>query len=88
MRAESAGQFADALHRLSSPRSLTMSVAPNSVGQRNPVGMAAEDDDPLGAEALRGDHAAQSDGAVADHRCRLSRARHALPGARRDGPST
>jgi len=30
------------------------------------VGVAAEDDDLLGAEALGGDHAAQADGAVAD----------------------
>ncbi len=34
--------------------------------ERDPVGVPAEDDDLLGAEALRGDHAAEADGAVAD----------------------
>jgi hypothetical protein len=33
--------------------------------------MAAEDDDPLGAETLRGDHAAEADGAVSDDGQRL-----------------
>src|SRR5205085_12077379 len=35
--------------------------------ERGPLVMAAENDDPLGAETLRGDHAAQPDGAVSDH---------------------
>jgi len=35
-------------------------------------GVAAEQEDPLGTESLRGDHAAQPDGAVADHSDRLA----------------
>ena len=50
----------------SSPRSLTTSVAPNSLRERDPVGVAAHDDDLLGPEALGGDDAAQADRAVAD----------------------
>ena len=34
--------------------------------QCDPVGVAAHDDDLLGAEALRRDHAAKADGAIAD----------------------
>ena len=56
----------------SSPRSLTTSVAPNSFAERDPVGVAAEEDDLLGAEPLGGDHAAQADGAVADDGHRLA----------------
>ena len=62
----------------SSPRSLTISVAPNSCGERDPVLVVAEHDDPLGAEPLRRDHAAQADGAVADDR-------HGLAGANLGG---
>ena len=39
--------------------------------QRNAIGVAAEDDDLLAAEPLRGDHAAEPDRAVADDRDRL-----------------
>ena len=52
-----------------------MSVAPNSRAERDPVRVAAEDDDPLRAQPLRGDHPAQPDGAVADDGHRLARAR-------------
>jgi hypothetical protein len=41
-------------------------------GERDPVGVPAEDDDLLGAEALGGDDAAESDGAVANDRDLLS----------------
>ena len=52
--------------------------------------MAAHDDDLLGAEALGGDHAAQADGAVANHRDALARAdrggnRRVVPGAHHVG---
>ena len=40
--------------------------------QRGPLGVAAEQEDPLGAETLRRDHTAQPDGAVADHGDRLA----------------
>ena len=50
----------------SSPRSSTMSVAPNSARHLLAVGVAAEGDDPLGAEPLGGQHGGQADGAVAD----------------------
>src|SRR5207302_7946898 len=36
--------------------------------ERYPVRVAAEEDDPVGAQALGGDDAAQADGAVADDR--------------------
>jgi hypothetical protein len=48
--------------------------------ERNPLGVVAEQDDPVGAAALRGDHAAETDGAVADDGDRFSR-----PGLGRDG---
>ena len=59
----------------SSPRSSTMSVAPNSRGQRLPVGVTAEGDDPLGAQLLRGQDAEQADRAVTHHSDRLARPR-------------
>jgi hypothetical protein len=40
--------------------------------ERDPVGVTAEEDDPLRAETLGGDHAAKSDGAVSDDRDRLA----------------
>ena len=49
-------------------------MAPNSRAERDPVGVAAEQDDLLGAEPLGGDHAAQADGAVADDGDRPARA--------------
>jgi hypothetical protein len=42
--------------------------------QRNPVRVAAENDDLLRAEAPGGDHPAQADGAVTDHGDRFSAA--------------
>ena len=51
VRAQAAGQLATR-STASSPRSLTMSVAPNSRAERDPVRVAAEEDDLLGAEPL------------------------------------
>ena len=45
-----------------------MSVAPNSRASGLAVGVAAEGDDPLGAEPLGGEHGREADGAVADDR--------------------
>ena len=65
--AEAAGELAHALDRL-------VAALADDVGraelprERDPVGVAAEQDDLLGAEALRGDHAAEADRAVADDR--------------------
>jgi hypothetical protein len=42
--------------------------------QRDPIGMATEDDDLLSAEAPGGDDAAQADGAVSNNGHRLPRA--------------
>ena len=67
MDAEAVREVAHALDRL-------LAALAHHVGcaelpcECNPVRMAAEDDDLLGAETLRGDHAAQTDGAVADDR--------------------
>ena len=57
----------------SSPRSLTMSVAPNSLASaiRSDDG---PEDDLLGAETPSGDHPAQADGAVPDDGRGLARA--------------
>ncbi len=63
----------------SSPRSLTMSVAPNALRQRDPSGMAAQQDDLLGAETPGGDHATQTDGAIPDDGHGLARADLAQP---------
>ena len=60
MDAEAVGELADALDRL-------LAAFAHHVGgaerprQRDPVGMAAEEDDLLGAPAPGGDHAAQAD---------------------------
>jgi hypothetical protein len=48
-------------------------VAPNSRPERNPLGVVAEQDDLLGAKALGCDHAAETDGAVADDGDRFPR---------------
>ena len=48
-------------------------VGAQLAGEVGSVPVVAEDDDPLGAEPLGGDHAAESDGPVADHRHRLAR---------------
>ena len=57
----------------SSPRSVTMSVAPYSQGELLPWLVAAHRDDPFGAELFGGEHAEQSDRAIADHGDRLAR---------------
>ena len=63
--AEAVGELADALDRL-------LAALADDIGrtevlrQRDAVVVTAKDDDLLGAEALRGDDAAQTDGAVAD----------------------
>ena len=73
VRAEAAGQLSHALDRL-------LAALADDVGraellrQCDPVRVAAEQDDLLGAEALRGDHAAEADGAVADDGDGLARA--------------
>ena len=57
----------------SSPRSVTMSVAPNSRASCLPRLVAAHRDDPLGAHLLRREHAEQTDRAVADDDDRRAR---------------
>jgi hypothetical protein len=57
----------------SGPRSLTTGGA-ELARERDPLGVAAEDDDLLCVEPLGGDHAAEADGAVADDGCGLARA--------------
>ena len=78
--AEPAGQLPDALDRLLAAL-LDDLVAPNSRPSAVRVAVAAEQDHPLGAEPLGGDHAAEPDRAVADHGHRLAR-----PDPRRDAP--
>jgi hypothetical protein len=74
VRAETVCQFANALDGL-------LATLANDIGgsellpERDPLGVVAKQDDPLGAEPLRGDHAAEVDGAVADDGDRLRRAR-------------
>ena len=79
--AEAVGQFAHALDRLLAALADDVRCA-ELLGERDPVGMTAEEDDPLGAEPLRGDHAAEADGAVADDGRRLCPARPARRGRR------
>ncbi len=67
MGAEAVGQLLHALDRLVAAFLDDVRRA-ELPGQRDPVLVVAEHDDPLGAEPLRGDHAAQADGAVADDR--------------------
>ena len=71
MDADAAGELAHALDRLVAALAHDVGGA-ELARQRDPVGVAAEDDDLLGAEALGGDHAAQADGAVADDGHRLA----------------
>ena len=67
------GELAHALDRLVS--SLADDVRrPELARERDPVRVPAEEDDLLGAEALRGDHAAEADSAVSDDSDGLSRA--------------
>ncbi len=70
MDAEAVGEFAHALDGLLA--SLAHEVGRAELSrQRDPVGMAPEDDDLLGAETPGGDDAAQADGAVTDNGHRL-----------------
>src|SRR5215208_5033956 len=71
--AEAPGELAHALDGLLAPLAHHVRGA-ELPGQGDPVGVATEDDDLLGAEALGGDHRAQADGPVADDG-------HALPRA-------
>ena len=67
MNPEAAGQLADSRDRLLPALAHDVRRA-EFFRQRDPVGMAAQDDDLLGAETAGGDDATQADGAVADHR--------------------
>ena len=58
-------QLADALDRFLAALAHDVGGA-ELLAERDPLRVVAEQDDPLGAEPLRGDHAAQPDGAVAD----------------------
>jgi hypothetical protein len=65
--AEAACELPDALDRFLAPLAHDVGRA-ERLRERDPVGMTAEDDDLLRAEASGGDHAAEPDGAVADDR--------------------
>src|SRR5271169_5608064 len=67
MDAEAAGELAHALDGLVATLADDVGRA-EVLRQRDPVRVPAEDDDLLRAEALRGDHAAETDRAVADDR--------------------
>jgi hypothetical protein len=69
--AEAVGELAHALNGLVAALADDVGRAELS-RQRDPGGVAAEDDDLLGAEAPRGDHPAQADSAVTDDGDRLS----------------
>jgi hypothetical protein len=80
-----AGEFVDALDRVLAALGDDVGGAVLA-GERDAVGVAAHDDDLLGAEALGGDHRARADGAVADDRGALARRdlgddRGVMPGA-------
>jgi hypothetical protein len=63
--AEAVGELPDALDCLVASLAHDVGCA-ELLREGNPVGMAAHDDDLVGAEAAGGDDAAQADGAVAD----------------------
>ena len=73
MRTVAAGELAHALDRLVATLAHHISGA-KVARERDPVGMPADDDDPFRAEALRGNHAAQTNCAVSDYCNGLSRA--------------
>jgi len=73
VHAEAAGQFAHAFDRFLATLADDIGRA-ELLRQFDAIFMAAHDDDLLGAQAFRGDHAAQADRAVADHRCGLAAA--------------
>ena len=81
VRAETAGQLADALDGLVAALADDVRGA-ELARQRDAVGVAAEQDDLLGPETLRGDHPAQPDGAVADDGRDLARRDAGGDGAR------
>ena len=65
VRAEAVRELADALDSLVAALAYDVGRA-ELLRECDAVGMAAEEDDLLRSETLRGDHAAQPDGAVAD----------------------
>src|SRR5207245_10355459 len=67
VRAEAAGQLADAFDGLVAAFADDVGCA-EVAAEGGPVGVAAEQDDLLGAEPLRCDHAAEADRPVADDR--------------------
>ena len=66
MNAKAVGEFAHALNRLIASLAHDVCCAEFS-SECDPVGMPAEDDNLLCAEAPRGDDATQADGAVSDN---------------------
>jgi hypothetical protein len=69
--AKAAGQLPDTLDRLVATLADDVGGA-ERLSQRDAFGVAAEQDDLLGAEPLRCDHAAEADGAVANDSDRLT----------------
>ena len=69
--AEPAGEFADPLDCLVAALADDVGGA-KLLPERNALGVVAEQDDLLGAEPLRCDHAAEADGAVTDDRDRCA----------------
>jgi len=71
--AKATGQLAHALDRLLAALAHDVRCA-ELIGERDPVRVAAQEDDPLGTEAPGGNDAAQADGAVTDDGHRLAAA--------------
>ena len=65
------GQFANPLDAFFAPLAHNIGGA-ELLSERDPLRVAAKQDDPVGAETLRCDHAAEPDGAVADDGDRLA----------------
>src|SRR5512133_2831883 len=72
MRTAAAGQLANALDRFVSALMNDISGA-KPLAERSPSRIAAEEDDLVGAQSLRSDHAAETNRAVADDCCGLTR---------------
>jgi hypothetical protein len=72
MRADAAGQLANALDRLVAALTNNVSSA-ELLSERDPSRIVAEEDDLVGAQPLRSDHAAETHRAVADDCCGLTR---------------
>jgi hypothetical protein len=83
--AEAAGQRMHAFDRLFAALAHDVASA-ERFRQRDPIGMPAQDDDLLGAEAFGGDDTAQADGAVADDRNFLALVDLCRPGRMMAGP--